>query len=540
LDLRAKPNDELFQLWKGELAFHYRSERSLHEARRVIGGFERFLDGRRPSADLAKAYLSRFLSRKPNTLARYATHIGQFMKWYGEPLDFQIKQPKMLPQITDPEGVAGVLAAMASRKTHKSKVQRDILLVETARLTGLRRSELANLKVGDLDFINQVVVVRSGKGLKDRSVPLVSSLSTRLEGFCHGREPGESLFGLEAVTISGKISYWAKKAGYPNIHAHSLRHQFGTELARRGAGARTIQSLLGHSDLATTQRYLDVVGKDLRDAVNLLDETAPPVEEATGVIETPENPPGEEDVPADEGHDRQVQALAQRLRAEMTVPSSWEVFSLPSQGQNRSTDNLSWSMLDDAAAIELSLHIEEDREATYLLHSLFSHLATSGFAGIPGEIGDWKERLAHYLAGCYRLLANVRSDIKEMTGAKVPPGFRSRSGITVWFPLTICMGSVERGSSFEALEYVQETVQGGLHGLKFAGYIIAAASSEDERDCYEETHIKLRDRYVGSPEAGEIAGFFNELQDLGRQISSELQKFGLIVRLPGHCALCRP
>ena len=284
LSLRTKTNDELFRLWRAELALRYRSDRSLKEAERVMGKFETFLGGYPPSAELAKSYLSQFRGRKPNTIARYTILVGQFMKWYGEPLDIKIRQPRMLPQTTQPEDVAKIRDAMASRKSHKKKAQRDILLVDTARLTGLRRAELANLKIGQLDFANQVVVVRSGKGLKDRSVPLAQSLSAKLEAFCRGREPDESLFGLKAVTISGKISSWAKKAGCPQIHAHSLRHQFGTELARKNVGARMIQSLLGHSDLSVTQLYVDVVGRDLRGAIDLLEEptpeSAPPTEKA--------------------------------------------------------------------------------------------------------------------------------------------------------------------------------------------------------------------------------------------------------------------
>jgi len=540
LNLRTKPNDEVFRLWRGELAFHYRSDRALKEAERVIDKFEEFLGGYPPTVELAKSYLSQFRSREPNTIARYTTLIGQLMKWYGEPLDIQIKQLKMLPQVTEPKDVAKVEAAMASRKSHKRKTQRDILLIETARLTGLRRGELANLKVGDLDFTNQVVIVRSGKGLQDRSIPLVPSLSAKKQTFCRGRKPSESLFGLKAVTISGKVSSWAKKAGCPQIHAHSLRHQFGTELARKGVGARTIQSLLGHSDLATTQLYLDVVGQDLHDAINLLDETAPPVEATTGADTVPKTPAREEGVSATEGHAKQVQGLAQRLRAELRLPSTWEVFSVPVRGQHHSTDNLSWNVLEDGAAIELSWNIEGDTEVEHLLRSLLSHLATSGFASVPDEIEEWKQRLAHYLAECYRLLARVRCDVEEMTGAEVPQRYKVEPGITVWFPLTICVEAVEKASSFEALEYVHDAAQGGLYGLWFASCMIAAASSEEDRDGYEKIHRKLRDRHACSPEGRDIAKFYEELQDVERRISSQLQKFSLTVHLPGHCDLCRP
>ena len=103
------------------------------------------------------------------------------------------------------------------------------------RLTGLRRSEAANLKVGDLDFVNKVLVVRDGKGGKDRSIPLVEQTSDQLQQFCAGKGPEDSVFGISPGTVSANISAWAKKAGCPHIHAHSLRHEFATQLARDGA-----------------------------------------------------------------------------------------------------------------------------------------------------------------------------------------------------------------------------------------------------------------------------------------------------------------
>jgi integrase len=270
LNLRTKSNEELFALWRSELAFRYRSEKALKEAYRVMARFEHFLGGYPPSAELAKSYLSQFLPAKANTLARYSVLIGQFIKWYGDPLDIKIKQPKQLPQLTDPNDTDKVTVAMRGRKTHKGKIDRDILLVETFRLTGLRRSELANLKPGDVDFANRVLVVRDGKGAKDRSVPLEPSLCAELETFCRGKGREESVFGLAPVSISSKIRYWANKAGCPQIHVHSLRHEFATQLAHEGVGARTIQLLLGHNDLATSQRYIDLAPDDLRSAIERL------------------------------------------------------------------------------------------------------------------------------------------------------------------------------------------------------------------------------------------------------------------------------
>ena len=80
MNLRTKSNKELFRLWRAELAFRYRSQRSLKEAERVITKFEQFLGGYPPTVELARSYLSQFRSRKPNTVARYSVLIGQFMK----------------------------------------------------------------------------------------------------------------------------------------------------------------------------------------------------------------------------------------------------------------------------------------------------------------------------------------------------------------------------------------------------------------------------------------------------------------------------
>jgi len=92
LALRNKTNEELFNLWRAELRFKYSSEKALDEARRVITKFEQFLGGYPPSCELAKTYLSQFFDRKRNTIARYAVLIGQFMKWYGDPLTLYLKQ----------------------------------------------------------------------------------------------------------------------------------------------------------------------------------------------------------------------------------------------------------------------------------------------------------------------------------------------------------------------------------------------------------------------------------------------------------------
>jgi integrase len=87
--------------------------------------------------------------------------------------------------------------------------------------------------VGDIDFAGKILVVRGGKGCKDRSIPLLDSLKTELAAFCATRRREDPVFGLKDVSVSSVVSVWARKAGVPHIHAHSSP---GTSSARNWPG----------------------------------------------------------------------------------------------------------------------------------------------------------------------------------------------------------------------------------------------------------------------------------------------------------------
>jgi integrase len=290
LRLRKKSNPELFRLWRDDLKLRYRSERALKEAHRVMGNYEAFLDGRPPDAELAKSYLSQFTDRATNTLARYAVLVGQFMTFYGDPLDLKIRTPQTLPPNVNPEDIAKIEEAIRRRKTHKGLIERDLLIVHTLRLTGIRRSELAHLKVEHLDFQTRFLTIRKGKGEKDRIVPLADSLRVELERFCRGKSPEESVFGLKDISISGFISVWAQKAGVPWIHVHSFRHLFATEIAEIMKDPTVVKELLGHGDLNVSQRYINVRAERLRSAIDQLDGRGPRLVETKTTGEAEDKP----------------------------------------------------------------------------------------------------------------------------------------------------------------------------------------------------------------------------------------------------------
>ena len=159
------------------------------------------------------------------------------------------------------------------------------ILLMTLYATGLRRAELAHLKVSDIDSERMVVHVKGGKGRKDRDVMLSAKLLEELRTYVRGlrRKPEVWLFpGNRWHTGSNPIStkvIWsacrqaAIRAGLGDeIHPHTLRHCFATHLLESGADLRTIQLLLGHRDLEETTLYLHLSNARMSATASPLDQ----------------------------------------------------------------------------------------------------------------------------------------------------------------------------------------------------------------------------------------------------------------------------
>jgi integrase len=271
LRLRRKTNDELFSLYDSQLILQYRSQDALAEARRVLGHFKDDLGQFPPTPELATAYLVKFKDRKPNTLYRYASILKGLMAWYGEKLETKIKTPDTLPAYIESADIEKLKDAMRSKKAHKKVIERNILVIDLGIKTGLRRAEIADLKVGDINLVQRYLTVRMGKGMKDRIVDITPSLSLSLEAYLKGKSPEESVFGLKVSTLSGLIRWAAKKAGV-DLHCHSLRHYFGERLVDTGTDMEMVRRLMGHSKLDTTQRYIGRTDQQRREAIDRLEK----------------------------------------------------------------------------------------------------------------------------------------------------------------------------------------------------------------------------------------------------------------------------
>ena len=267
--LKDKTNEELFQLYDSDLILRLNNPKNLSDTRTIPQHFREFLGENPPSADLAKPFLAQFMDRKPRTRYRYAQMVKSFMKWYGEPLDdVNVKVPKSLPSYTEDSDIQKLLMAIGDKRSHKGCVTRDTLMVEVGLRTGLRRSELANLEVKDV-YVD-LIIVRGGKGNKDRMIPLTVDLAKRLRGFISNKKPFEKVFGLGGPTLGMKVKQFARRAGLHDFHTHSLRHKFATDLLEAGVNIRVVQALLGHQNLNTTEVYLSITDQSLFEAVKLL------------------------------------------------------------------------------------------------------------------------------------------------------------------------------------------------------------------------------------------------------------------------------
>ena len=148
-------------------------------------------------------------------------------------------------------------------------------MIEMLYATGMRISELVNLKITDVDMKRCVVKV-FGKGSKERLVPFGETALDSLKSYLNEREQSSSkeIFLSNRGKKMTRVAFWQRVKVYlirenlkNSISPHTLRHAFATHLLNRGADLRSVQLLLGHSDLSTTQIYTHIAKQRLSDVL---------------------------------------------------------------------------------------------------------------------------------------------------------------------------------------------------------------------------------------------------------------------------------
>jgi integrase/recombinase XerD len=151
---------------------------------------------------------------------------------------------------------------------------RDRAMLELMYATGLRVSEVVTLKRSDVN-LDAGLVMCHGKGSKERRVPIGRSAAHWLEQYIGvraraGRTHNPQLFvnslgaPLTRTTVWEMIKHYSERAGLENVSPHTLRHSFATHLLQHGADSRSVQALLGHSDISTTQIYTHITDRHMR------------------------------------------------------------------------------------------------------------------------------------------------------------------------------------------------------------------------------------------------------------------------------------
>ena len=270
---------------------HLASERglainSINAYRRDLENLERHLKNRGSSltsatADDLRKYLQDQTRRgqSTRTVARRIAAIRLFVKFIAQQEKHAQRVSHILGQLDRPKperslpkvlSKAQVLRLIASPDPKSKMFWRDVAILELLYASGLRATELCDLKLADVNL--QVRCVRVlGKGMKERIVPLGRAAADVIEHYLNEcrpnlvRAPSDIAFlsrsgkALERVALWMIVEKYGRRSGLlRQVSPHTLRHCFATHLIGGGADLRVVQELLGHSDISTTQVYTHV------------------------------------------------------------------------------------------------------------------------------------------------------------------------------------------------------------------------------------------------------------------------------------------
>ena len=282
---------------------HLEVERSLsvHTIRAYLGDLESLLThletiGVADISQLELVHLRSWLANQQikggarTTLSRRAVSVRLFTKWavknkyLANDVAATLATPKghrTLPEVLE---IADAKTAMDSLATRAAEEEtpislRDVAMVELLYATGARVAELCGLDISDIDYDRQTIRVL-GKGNKERTIPLGNPAMKALNAWLKdGRESLKNAQSENAVFLGARgkridqrtvrtVVYNALEAieGIERMGPHALRHSAATHLLEGGADLRTVQEILGHASLATTQMYTHVSTERLQKA----------------------------------------------------------------------------------------------------------------------------------------------------------------------------------------------------------------------------------------------------------------------------------
>ena len=224
-------------------------------------------------------YSKSSIARKLATLRSFYKHLVRTEQLEASPVSVvrTPRQDKRLPKFLDVEQMAALLAAP---DTSTPRGARDRAILETIYSAGLRISELVGLDVGDIDEFSGALRI-AGKGRKERLAPLGGKAVEAIEAYLAMRSGaseagrGRPLFvnkfskRLSARSVRRMLDKYIMTAGIAfHVSPHALRHSFATHMLDAGADLRSVQEMLGHASLSTTQIYTHLTTRRLKEVYN--------------------------------------------------------------------------------------------------------------------------------------------------------------------------------------------------------------------------------------------------------------------------------
>ncbi len=282
------------QGWPARYLEHLTTERglaanSVAAYRRDLALLERSIGSERPlesatERDLLTALrLLRGQGRAPRSVARWIAAVRGFYAWLRErgivaddPAR-RLDAPRPWRSLPKCLSLGEVDRLLEAPDRSQPRGLRDAAMLEVLYATGLRVSELVNLRLGDLR-LDAGYLTCTGKGSKERVVPLGATANSALQRYLAEGRPAllggkrtETLFVNRQGARLTRQGFWKNLRSYGRtagiagpLTPHALRHSFATHLLERGADLRTVQVLLGHADVSTTEIYTHVTRERLR------------------------------------------------------------------------------------------------------------------------------------------------------------------------------------------------------------------------------------------------------------------------------------
>ncbi len=267
-----------------------------------LGYFQTWLEGNYGEATIdhlilpiCRAYVMQMAERglKPKTIQKAIAPIKGLVRYLADEglvtnthWLTRLRGPKVVERRADPLSMDEARRLLAAIPSYTVAGQRDRVLFHLFVETGLRIGEMLSLTVSDCRLDLPVLVVRHGKGDKDRAVPLTNEMADELRNYLDmirpaliRRDSPPSVWlsnkgkTMAPTSLRDRLRYYAKLAGLDgrHVHPHQLRATFATRLDMAQVNVTVIQELMGHSDIKTTSHYVGVAGKEMRNAIQKIE-----------------------------------------------------------------------------------------------------------------------------------------------------------------------------------------------------------------------------------------------------------------------------